>query len=115
MSRSSNSFARPNCAISAALSAPHSVAASAINKTSTRLWLALAARGSTNFLKILLNLPIRLPWRFGSRLQNPHSASVQHPAQTHQHLAQTHMRFPCSEMGTNFMPRLSPAADTEHG
>jgi hypothetical protein len=47
-SRNSSSFASPKSAMSEQDSAPHSVAASAITKTSRRSCLALAARGFGN-------------------------------------------------------------------
>src|SRR5919201_2880381 len=74
--------------MSAQLSAPHSTAASAMTNSSTRSCRALSARGSCTLRKNLLNLPIRLPPRFGSRPQNP-------SCRTMQYSPQTHMRFPC--------------------
>src|SRR5262245_4537821 len=73
-------------------SAPHSTAAKAINKMSNNSWLAFSARGSSNFLKTFLNLPIRLPFRCGSRPQNPGFAPMQEKPQSH-------MRFPCPFQG----------------
>src|SRR5258705_6613484 len=73
--------------MSAHLSAPHSPAASAITRTSSRSCRELAARGSGTPRKAALNLPMRLPLRLGSRSQNPSCAPAQY-------LPQIHMRFP---------------------
>src|SRR5262245_37562403 len=78
-------------------SAPHSTAAKAINKMSNNSWLAFSARGSSNFLKTFLNLPIRLPFRCGSRPQNPGFAPMQEKPQSH-------MRFPCPTRGEGAGP-----------
>src|SRR5260370_30438768 len=74
------------------VSAPHSNAASAMNKTSSSLCWALSARGSGNRRKTFLNFPIGLSQCFGSRPQNPSCVAAQYPSQIH-------MRFPYLEGG----------------
>jgi tetratricopeptide (TPR) repeat protein len=77
----------PNVAMSEGPSAPHSVAARAMNKTSNNSCRALSALGSGNRRKALLNFSIRLHLCLGSRPQNPSCVNLQYPLQIH-------MRFP---------------------
>src|ERR1700686_3710258 len=110
--RSSTSLERPNRAMSEGPSAPHSTAAKAMNRISHKSWLPLSALGSANLRKTFLNLPIRLPLRFGSRPQNPYSPPMQHEPQSQ-------MRFPCLSGGGILhqlfgMGRADPLQALEH-
>ena len=91
-SRSSPSLDCPNVAMSEGPSAPHSVAARAMNKTSSNSCRALSALGSGNRRKAFLNFSIRLHLCSGSRPQNPSCVNLQYPPQIH-------MRFPCPLWG----------------
>jgi hypothetical protein len=76
-SRSNPSLEYPNSSMSEHDTAPQSTAASATKRISSRSCLAFSARGSGKDRKAFLNWRIRLPPRFGSRLQNPLSDTMQ--------------------------------------
>src|SRR5712664_3853716 len=102
--RKSPSLLWPNSAISAQLSAPHSVAANAMIRTSQRSCRALSARGSGNRRKTFLKAFIRHLPMVRRGLQNPN----RRPAQ---YALKIHMRFPCpcgegSGVGVNLHGRL---------
>src|SRR4029077_19153424 len=91
-SRNSPSLECPYVAMSEGPSAPHSVAARAMNTPSSNSCRALSALGSGNRRKAFLNFSIRLHLCSGSRPQNPSCVNLQYPPQIH-------MRFPCPQGG----------------
>src|SRR5258708_4341471 len=78
--------------MSEASSAPHSVAANAMNRTSTKLCLLLAARGSSSSPNIDPNFSIRPP----HALWESSSESI---LRLDAIPPQIHMRFPCPQGG----------------